>query len=139
MKNIVLITAPPRTGKSTLIKKVIDEIGEENFCGFFTQEMRENGERVGFKVKEIGGDEFVLLVPNGSEETAVEFITKANTMCGSAQDDKANKPSVSWGYSIMTSIEQSYNELFAEADQMMYEYKKRRVEFSSSGTLPKES
>jgi len=89
-------------------------------------------------VARVGGDEFVLLVPNGSEEIAIEFITKANTMCGSAQDDKANKPSVSWGYAIMTSIEQSYNELFAEADQMMYEYKKRRVEFSSSGTLPKD-
>jgi len=60
MKNIVLLTAPPRTGKSTLIKKVVAEIGEENFCGFFTEEMRENDERVAFKVKDINGDEFTL-------------------------------------------------------------------------------
>lgn len=60
MKNMLLITAPPRTGKSTLIKKVIDNIGEENFQGFFTEEIRENGERVGFKIKEINGKEVIL-------------------------------------------------------------------------------
>ena len=60
MKNVFLITAPPRTGKTTLIKKIVQQMGEENFCGFITEEMRENGERVGFKVKEINGKEFIL-------------------------------------------------------------------------------
>ena len=55
-----LITATPRTGKSTLIKKLVDEIGRDNLCGFFTEEILENGERVGFKIKEISGKEFVL-------------------------------------------------------------------------------
>ena len=89
-------------------------------------------------VARVGGDEFVLLVPNGSIEIGEEFITKSNAMCGEArvECDMSRKPSVSWGYALMTSVEQSYNELFAEADHMMYEYKKRRVEFSSSGTLP---
>ena len=90
-------------------------------------------------VARVGGDEFVILVPNGSVEMAEQFITKSNAMCGSAQIDcdKSRKPSVSWGYALMTSIEQSYNELFAEADKMMYEYKRSRIEFSSSGTLPR--
>jgi len=87
-------------------------------------------------VARVGGDEFVILVPNGSVEVAEQFITKSNAMCGTAQDDKSSKPSVSWGFALMTSIEQSYNELFAEADKMMYEYKRSRIEFSSSGTLP---
>jgi len=87
-------------------------------------------------VARVGGDEFVILVPNGSIEIAEQFITKSNAMCGTAQGDKSSKPSVSWGFALMTSVEQSYNELFAEADKMMYEYKRSRIEFSSSGTLP---
>ena len=86
----------------------------------------------------VGGDEFVVLVPNGGEEVAVEFIKKSNALCSSIKDEKQHAPSVSWGYSIMTSVDQSYNDMFAEADKMMYEYKKSRIEFSSSGILPKE-
>jgi len=87
-------------------------------------------------IARVGGDEFVVLVPKGNAEMAEDFITKSNALCGTAQGVKSNKPSVSWGYAMMTSMDQSYNDLFAEADKMMYEYKKRRVEFSSSGTLP---
>jgi len=89
-------------------------------------------------VARVGGDEFVLLVPNANEETAERFINKANAACSTIRDEKSRAPSVSWGYSVMTSTDQSYNDLFAEADQMMYEYKKKRVEFSSSGKLPSE-
>ena len=60
MKNIVLVTAPPRTGKSTLIKKIVEQMGEQNFCGFFTEEILKEGERVGFKVKELNGVELVF-------------------------------------------------------------------------------
>jgi len=86
----------------------------------------------------VGGDEFVVLVPGGSEELAEKFISRANALCETARDDKTRIPSVSWGFAIMTSVEQSYNELFTEADSMMYKYKKERTEFSSSGILPKE-
>jgi len=89
-------------------------------------------------VARVGGDEFVVLVPNGGEDAAIDFIKKSNSMCSAIKNDKHRAPSVSWGYSIMTSVDQSYNDLFAEADKMMYEYKKSRVEFSSSGILPKE-
>jgi len=87
-------------------------------------------------VARVGGDEFVLLVPNGSVEIGERFINRANAMCSTVRDEKSRTPSVSWGYSVMTSADQSYNDLFAEADKMMYEYKKKRVEFSSSGILP---
>jgi len=87
-------------------------------------------------VARVGGDEFVILVPNGSDEIAERFISSANAMCESIRDEKSRALSVSWGYSLMSSIEQLYNEKFAEADAMMYEYKKKRVEFSSSGKLP---
>ena len=89
-------------------------------------------------VARVGGDEFVVLIPNSSNEAAEEFIKTSNALCSVIRDDKYRAPSVSWGYSLMTSTSQSYNDLFAEADKMMYEYKKKRVEFSSSGILPEE-
>jgi len=87
-------------------------------------------------VARIGGDEFVVLVPNSEPDTAEEFIAKANELCSGNDNEKYQVPSISWGHSLMTSSDQSYNELFEEADRMMYEYKKQRKEFSSSGIIP---
>ncbi|MCS7180330.1 MAG: AAA family ATPase, partial [bacterium] len=47
IKNI-LITGLPGCGKTTLIKEIIKVINFEK-VGFFTEEIREKGERVGFK------------------------------------------------------------------------------------------
>ena len=86
----------------------------------------------------VGGDEFVILVPNGSAEIAEQFINKVNALCGAIQFIESHTPNISWGYALMTSLDQIYNDVFAEADKMMYDYKKGRVEFTSSGILPKE-
>ena len=86
-------------------------------------------------VSRLGGDEFAVLVPNSNEGTADEFIKKAILLCGENKDERQHAPSISWGHALMTSTEQSYNDLFAEADKMMYEFKKERVAFSSSGLL----
>jgi len=84
----------------------------------------------------VGGDEFVLLIPNGSVQIAEDFIKSTNARCGTIKHEIFSSPSISWGYSLMKSIDQSYNDAFTEADAMMYKYKKERVEFSSSGMLP---
>lgn len=49
--NNYLITGPPRCGKTTLIMKIkqIDSLSD-NISGFITEEMRERGERTGFKI-----------------------------------------------------------------------------------------
>jgi len=86
----------------------------------------------------VGGDEFVLLIPNGSIEIAEKFINKVNAMCGELKHKIFSGPSVSWGYALMTSVSQSYNDVFKEADKMMYDYKKSRTELSRSGTLPED-
>jgi nucleoside-triphosphatase len=57
-KNI-LLTGPPRSGKSTLIEAVIERI-KEPVTGFFTREMREGGERVGFSINTLKGREGIL-------------------------------------------------------------------------------
>ncbi|MCL2221275.1 MAG: GGDEF domain-containing protein [Oscillospiraceae bacterium] len=87
----------------------------------------------------VGGDEFVLLIPHGSAEFAEKFISRAIEACGSVPHSAAFVPGASWGYALMTSNEQSYNDVFAEADKMMYEFKKSRIEFSSSGILPQKN
>ena len=49
--NNYLITGPPRCGKTTLIMKVrqVDSLSD-NISGFITEEVRESGERIGFKL-----------------------------------------------------------------------------------------
>lgn len=44
-------------GKTTLVKKVCDKLEEMNFeCqGFYTEEIREDGQRVGFDVVTLDG------------------------------------------------------------------------------------
>jgi nucleoside-triphosphatase len=51
MSRAILLTAKPRTGKSTAIEKIINEIGKDNYVGFFTKEIRnEQNERTGFEI-----------------------------------------------------------------------------------------
>jgi len=57
-KNI-LLTGPPRCGKSTLIQKLITKI-EKPMTGFFTREMREGGRRVGFLIITLDGKQGIL-------------------------------------------------------------------------------
>ncbi|MFP4082711.1 MAG: NTPase [Candidatus Aminicenantes bacterium] len=50
MKNLV-ITGPPRCGKTTLIKKISQQPQlRSKLGGFITEEIREKGERQGFKI-----------------------------------------------------------------------------------------
>ncbi|MFX1304278.1 MAG: nucleoside-triphosphatase [Promethearchaeota archaeon] len=56
MKKKVLITGPPRCGKSTLISQLIDYYNnKKNYIiyGFLTPEIRESGNRIGFDILDI--------------------------------------------------------------------------------------
>ena len=52
---MILLTAQPRTGKSTAIKKVVNMLGKDNCGGFYTEEIREDEERVGFRICTLSG------------------------------------------------------------------------------------
>ena len=55
----VLVTGRPGCGKTTLIKRVLNEL-PQRFGGFYTEEIRDHGTRVGFKVVALEGDDAVF-------------------------------------------------------------------------------
>ena len=59
MSRKVLLTGRPGCGKTTLITRVVDEL-DSDAGGFYTEEIRKRGTRVGFKVVTLDGDEAVL-------------------------------------------------------------------------------
>ena len=56
----LLITGPPGIGKSTLIRSVCDAVGDRQIAGFWTRELRHNGERTGFELLGLGGQRAIL-------------------------------------------------------------------------------
>jgi len=58
-KNI-LITGMPGVGKTTLIKKIANELKHLSPAGFYTDEIRVHGERVGFKLIDLNGRRAIL-------------------------------------------------------------------------------
>lgn len=51
----VFLTGNPGSGKTSLIKSILKEL-DGDVCGFFTPEIRKNGSRKGFKLKDIDTD-----------------------------------------------------------------------------------
>ncbi len=60
MAKNILLTGPPRIGKTTLIMRVIEKIKNREVGGFYTEEIREKGIRKGFKILTPDGSEGVL-------------------------------------------------------------------------------
>jgi nucleoside-triphosphatase len=58
----MLLTGPPRAGKTTLVGRLAGELAAAGVAvgGFVTREIREDGERAGFTVEEIGGSSALL-------------------------------------------------------------------------------
>ncbi len=46
----LLLTGKPGIGKTTLIKRIIYETSNIEFAGFYTQEIRKGGKRIGFQL-----------------------------------------------------------------------------------------
>ena len=82
---MILLTALPHTGKSTAIKKIIELLGISNCGGFYTEEIRENDERVGFMIKTLSNKEGVLAHTNLQSEYKISRygvdVTKFEELC----------------------------------------------------------
>jgi nucleoside-triphosphatase len=59
MTKKILLTGRPGCGKTTLVKRVMNELALPA-GGFYTEEIRERGERVGFKIITLDGETAVL-------------------------------------------------------------------------------
>lgn len=51
----ILVTGVPGIGKTTLIKRVAERVRDLRPVGFYTQDMRERGVRVGFEIAPLDG------------------------------------------------------------------------------------
>jgi nucleoside-triphosphatase len=58
--NVLLITGTPGIGKTTVIRRVADELGSEGLRGFYTEEIRQGGERLGFRLVGFEGTAHVI-------------------------------------------------------------------------------
>jgi nucleoside-triphosphatase len=56
----ILITGSPGVGKTTCIKKIARSMESRHIVGFYTEELREHGTRVGFELVGLDGQEKVL-------------------------------------------------------------------------------
>ena len=54
-----MLTGRPGCGKTTLIKRLVSHLAQ-SAGGFYTEEIRERGTRVGFKIVTLDGDEVVF-------------------------------------------------------------------------------
>jgi nucleoside-triphosphatase len=59
MKSVYLLTGRPGTGKTSLIKQAVAEL-KGKAGGFYTEEIRSRGTRLGFKLITLDGEEAIL-------------------------------------------------------------------------------
>ena len=55
-----LITGLPGIGKTTLVFKVLEQIAPTQIAGFYTSEVKFRGRRVGFELRDLGGERRLL-------------------------------------------------------------------------------
>ena len=71
MSRAYLLTGVPGVGKTTGIKKVINAIGIERCGGFYTEEIRAQGTRTGFRVVTLDGQTGLLANVNSKSPIRV--------------------------------------------------------------------
>ena len=60
MSKAYLLTGQPQIGKTTAIKKVVEALGRDRCGGFYTEEIRVQGTRSGFRLVTLDGQEGML-------------------------------------------------------------------------------
>jgi len=58
MRKNILISGVPRSGKSTLLRKIIQRVDKKR--GFVTNELRKDGERIGFEIETDSEERYIL-------------------------------------------------------------------------------
>ncbi len=58
--HVLLITGAPGSGKTTVIRRAADRFGRKGLRGFYTEEIREQGERRGFRLVSFDGTRHII-------------------------------------------------------------------------------
>jgi nucleoside-triphosphatase len=59
-RHVLLITGAPGIGKTTVIRRVAEGLKHEGLRGFYTEEIREDGERRGFRLVSFDGTTHII-------------------------------------------------------------------------------
>ncbi|WP_283247419.1 nucleoside-triphosphatase [Lederbergia citrea] len=70
-KNVFLLTGKPRIGKSTMIKNLINDIGTDICGGFYTEEITDSNDRVGFRCVSINGESLEIANVESPSKTRI--------------------------------------------------------------------
>lgn len=62
----VLLTGRPGCGKTTVIRRTVNQLGAKRCLGFYTEEVRERGRRIGFDVVTLAGVRIPLARSGGA-------------------------------------------------------------------------
>ena len=74
-EKILFITGKPRSGKSTLVKRIIEKLPSRRISGIITPEFREGEIRKGFLIQDLrsGGEEILASVDIKSEQRVGKY------------------------------------------------------------------
>lgn len=79
MRKNILITGIPKSGKSTLLKKVIQKFDHK--LGFVTHEVRKDGERVGFEIEtSVGGKSMIAHVDFETDLKVSKYVVDIDNL-----------------------------------------------------------
>jgi len=70
-KNVFLLTGKPGIGKSTMIKKLINDIGADICGGFYTEEITDAKGRVGFRCVSMNGESVEIANVENPSQTRI--------------------------------------------------------------------
>ena len=69
----LLLTGNPGIGKTTLVRAILEHLEEIRCAGFYTEEKRHGGQRIGFKIVTLDGQEGTLASVGRKEPTVGRY------------------------------------------------------------------
>src|SRR5689334_22492393 len=97
MPPAILITGHPGCGKSTLIARLIEDIGDDQIAGLSTPEIRRRNVRVGFKIIDLAtGEEEILASTSGKGPTVGKYHVDVEAIDRIVEKTEASLPSANF-------------------------------------------
>jgi len=73
----ILLTGTPGCGKTTLVRRIVEQLRDLRLAGFVTQEQRGNdGRRVGFQAIGLNGDSVMLAIVKSESKIRVGKVRR---------------------------------------------------------------